>query len=103
MASYDRSAKWLVAHYGKSLLWFGGEQRPILLCRAAQAEVVLPAKLPDGLLEAEVAGAAGPELHLTEVFIYRDRRAVDQIVPDLELIHADRREVPEISVLTLCP
>lgn len=103
MAFYDRSAKWLMGHHGKSLLWLGGEHREIISCQAVQAEVVLPAKLPDGLFEVEFADSSDRELHLLEVFVYPDRRAVDQLVRDLELVHADRGEVPEISVLSLRP
>ena len=100
---YDRSSKWLIGHFSESLLWLGGERRPISSCQAVQAEVVLPAKLPDGLFEVHFAGASEPEFHLSEVFVYPDRRALDQIIRDLELVHADRREIPELSAITLRP
>ena len=100
---FDRVSKWLSGHFGPSMVWLSGERRRILACRTVQAEVVLPVKLPDGLFELEFDGAAEPELHLLETFIYPDRRAVEQIFRDAELVHADRRRVPEISVLTLRP
>ncbi|MDA1016863.1 MAG: hypothetical protein O3A00_20695, partial [Planctomycetota bacterium] len=103
MAAYDRSAKWIMEHYGKSLLWLGGETRKIVSCQTRQAEVVLPAKLPDGCFEVQLLNDSEPELHLLEVFVYPDSRALDQIVKDLELVHADRGILPELSVLSLRP
>ena len=52
MGAYDRSSKWLIQHYGDSLLKLAGVER-IASWRPLQAEVVQPAQLPDGLIEVQ--------------------------------------------------
>ena len=47
---YDKSSKWLIQHHGDSMLWLAKVGR-IENWRPAQAEVVQPRQLPDGLLE----------------------------------------------------
>jgi hypothetical protein len=47
----DKSAKWLIDHHGDGILRLGGVT-DVVRWQAAPAELVLPAKLPDGLLFA---------------------------------------------------
>ena len=52
----DKSAKWLIEHHGDAILRLGGVT-DLVRWQAAPAELVLPTKLPDGLLFAWRAGA----------------------------------------------
>jgi len=47
----DKSAKWLIEHHGDAILRLGGVT-DLVRWQAAAAELVLPTKLPDGLLFA---------------------------------------------------
>ncbi len=47
---YDKSSKWLIQHHGDSMLWLA-EVKNIRAWRPAQAKLVQPRRLPDGLLE----------------------------------------------------
>ena len=70
---YDRSSKWLIQHHGDSMLWLA-RVRNIRAWRAAQAEVVQPRRLPDGLLEVRLEDETGDDLFLLEVATYPQRR-----------------------------
>ncbi len=52
---FDRSSKWLIRHYGDSMLRLA-KVGNIQAWRPAQAEVVQPRQLPDGLLEVRLQG-----------------------------------------------
>ena len=52
----DKSAKWLIEHHGDAILRLGGVT-DLVRWQAAPAELVLPTKLPDGLLFAWRTGA----------------------------------------------
>lgn len=69
----------------------------------AQAEVVQPRQLPDGLLEVRLQGEATDDLYLLEVATYPERRVTQQIARDLLLVWLDRHELPESIVLVLAP
>ena len=84
---FDRSSKWLIGHYGESMIWLAGERRAMSRCQAVPAEVVYPAKLPDGLFEIEFAQSGKKKLHLMEVFVYPDRKALAQIVHNSIFFH----------------
>lgn len=85
-ARYDPSSKWLLEHEGSALLYLGGA-RNTRSCRALQAEVVQPPKLPDGLLEAVIGDSDKPRRILVEVATYPEKRVVEQITGDLRLVH----------------
>jgi hypothetical protein len=57
----DRSGKWLIEHHGDALLKLGGVG-PLQSWRPLRAEVVQPKQLPDGLIEATLAGASDSDL-----------------------------------------
>lgn len=101
MHDYDRSSKWLIKHYGKALLHLGGLQ--VIDCRALQAEVVQPRRLPDGLLEARTALDKPEELFLVEIATYPDRRIIDQVVRGAMLVYLERGQLPEVLTLILHP
>jgi hypothetical protein len=59
--------------------------------------------LPDGLIEVHRAGVDRPELFVLEMATYPERRLLEQVVRDLTLVYLDRRELPEVLALILCP
>ena len=58
---YDKSSKWLIQHHGGSILRLAGIQK-VAAWRPAQAEVVQPSQMPDGLLEVRLEGEAHDDL-----------------------------------------
>ncbi len=65
--------------------------------------MVLPAKLPDGLLFAWRTGRDRPEPHVVEIATYAELRAAEQALCDLLLVYLVRGEVPNVLVLVLRP
>ena len=65
--------------------------------------MVLPAKLPDGLIFAWRAGRDRPEPHVIEIATYPETRAAEQALRDLLLVYLVRGEVPNVLVLVLRP
>jgi hypothetical protein len=98
----DKSAKWLIAHHGDGILRIGGVT-DLDRWQAAPTDLVLPAKLPDGLLFAWRAGRDRPEPHVVEIATYPDQRATEQALRDLLLVYLVRGEVPNVLVLVLRP
>ncbi len=98
---YDPSSKWMLEEHGASILYLAGE-RNVLTCKARKAEVVQPRKLPDGLLEARLAGSADSKLVLVEVATYPEERVVKQIQDDIRLVRQARGVLPEALILCLC-
>jgi predicted transposase YdaD len=99
---YDRSSKWLIQHHGNAMLWLA-RIRNIKTWRPAQAEVVQPQRLPDGLLEALLEDETDEDLFLLEVATYPERRVAKQMTDDLLLVYLDRGELPEGVALVLRP
>jgi|GEM_PF-520470 len=98
----DKSAKWLIEHHGDAILRLGGVT-DVVRWQAAPAELVLPAKLPDGLLFVWRAGRDRPEPHVVEIATYPEHRAAEQALSDLLLVYLVRGEVPNVLVLVLRP
>ena len=98
----DKSAKWLIEHHGDAILRLGGVT-DLVRWQAAAAELVLPTKLPDGLLFAWRAGRDHPELFVVEIATYPELRAAEQALRDLLLVYLVRGEVANILVLVLRP
>src|SRR5262245_48258927 len=98
----DRSGKWMIAHHGDAILHLAGIT-DLVRWEAAQAELVLPAKLPDGLILAWRAGHKHPDPFIIELATYPERRAEEQALHDLLLVYLDRRVVPGVVVLVLHP
>ncbi len=99
---YDKSSKWLIQHYGDSILRLAGIEK-IAAWRPAQAEVVQPSQMPDGLLEVRLEGEAHDDLYLLEVATYPEHRVQDQLTRNLMLVYLDRGELPEAVTLVLRP
>jgi hypothetical protein len=99
---YDKSSKWLIQHHGDSILRLARVEK-IEAWRPAQAEVVQPRQLPDGLLEVRLQGEARDDLFLLEVATYPERRVGKQLTGDLMLVYLDRGELPEAVTLVLRP
>jgi hypothetical protein len=98
----DKSAKWLIEHHGDSILRLGG-MTDLVRWQAGPTDLVLPAKLPDGLILAWRAGRDRPELHVIEVTTYPELRPAEQALRDLMLVYLTRGEVPNVLVLVLHP
>ncbi len=98
----DKSAKWLIQHHGDAILRLGGVT-DLVRCEAAQAELVLPTKLPDGLLMAWRAGRDRPDPYVIEVATYPEVRVAEQALRDLLLVYLIRGEAPSVLVLVLRP
>ena len=81
---YDKSSKWLIQHHGDSMLRLARIGK-IEAWRPAQAEVVQPRQLPDGLLEVRLQGEPQDDLFLIEVATYPERRVGKQLTGDLML------------------
>jgi hypothetical protein len=98
----DKGAKWLIDHHGDAILRLGGVT-DLVRWQAAAADLVLPAKLPDGLIFAWRAGRDRPEAHVVEIATYPETRAAEQALRDLLLVYLVRNEVPNVLVLVLHP
>jgi hypothetical protein len=102
MAAFDRSGKWLIEHFGGSFLRLGGV-KTVRSWRAVQPEVVQPAQLPDGLIEARLVGERKPRYFVVEIGTYPERRLVRQLVRDTLLVYLDREKLPETLAVVLRP
>jgi hypothetical protein len=89
-------------HHGDSMLWLAQIQ-DIEAWRPAQAQVVQPTQIPDGLLEARRRGQPRDDLVLLEAVTYPERRVVRQMTRDIMLVYLDRGELPEAVALVLRP
>ena len=98
----DKSAKWLIEHHGDAILRLGGVT-DLVRWQAAPAELVLPTKLPDGLLFAWRTGRDHPEPFVVEIATYPELRAAEQALRDLLLVYLVRGEVANVLVLVLRP
>jgi hypothetical protein len=98
----DKNAKWLIQHHGDAVLRLGGVT-DLVRWQAAAADLVLPAKVPDGLILAWRTGRDRPEPHVVEIATYPELRAAEQALRDLLLVYLIRNEVPNVLVLVLRP
>lgn len=100
--TFDPSSKWLLREFGDGILYLAGA-REVLSAKAVQPEVVQPRKLPDGLLEARLAGRNKPVFVLVEVATYPEERVVGQITDGMRLVRQVSGVLPEAVVVCLCP
>ena len=100
MQEYDKSAKWLIQHYGGAILRLAGV-RDIASWRALQAEPVQARRLPDGMLEVWAERQSKPDLYILEMATYPDARVADQAIHDALLVYLDRGILPEVLTLYL--
>lgn len=99
---YDKSSKWLIEHFGGSILRLGG-LLGVEWWRPLPAELVQPRRLPDGLIEAQLRRRARPARFLVEISTYPYRRLSQQIIRGTALAYLDRDELPEALTLILHP
>jgi hypothetical protein len=99
---YDKSSKWMIQRHGDALLRLAGVEG-IASWRAAQAEVVQPRQLPDGLVSARLEGSPDECHFILEMATFPERRAQDQLVRDLLMVWLDRGSLPEAIVFVLHP
>jgi hypothetical protein len=98
----DKGSKRLIEHHGDAILRLGGVT-DLVRWQAAAAELVLPGKLPDGLLLAWRAGRDRPETYVVEITTYSDQRAAEQALRNMLLVYLIRGEVPNVLVVVLRP
>jgi hypothetical protein len=100
MHEYDKSSKWLIQHYGDSILRLAGV-RNIVSWQPLPTDLVQPRRLPDGLIAVRIRGQVQPDLFVLEIATYPEARVADQIVGDTALVYLERRVLPEVVVLFL--
>jgi predicted transposase YdaD len=96
----DKAGKWMIQHHGDSILRLG-RVHDIVSWRPLPAEVVHPGRLPDGLLEARLAGQAQLDLFLLELHSYPAKDLAEQIVRKQMLVYLERKVLPEVLALIL--
>lgn len=98
----DRSSKWMIEHHGDSILRLAGVSG-FREWRSAQADLVQPRQLPDGLLEVLFPERDNPDPFLLEIATYPEQRVADQAMRDALVVLLARRVVPEVITLVLHP
>ncbi len=98
----DRCGKWLTGHHGDAILKIA-KVVGFVSWRAAQAELVAPRRLPDGLLEVTFPSRKNPDLFIVEIETYADRGILNQVVEDILLTRVERGVTPDVIVLVLRP
>ena len=99
---YDKSSKWLIQHYGDSILRLAGV-RDFVAWRPLAAELVQSRRLPDGLIEVRRQGQTEQDLYILEIATYPEARVAAQAACDAALVYLDRGVLPEVVVLFLHP
>jgi predicted transposase YdaD len=100
MHEYDMSSKWLIQHFGDSILRLAGV-RGIVSWRSLQADFVQPRRIPDGFVEVQRLGQATPDLYILEIATYPEARVAHQVLADTAMVYLDRQVLPEVVVLFL--
>jgi hypothetical protein len=102
MHEFDRCSKWQIRHHADSILRLGGVQ-DIESWRAVQTELVMPRRIPDGLIEVYHRGENVPDYYLIESATYPEARIAAQILDDTAAFRLLHRALPEVVVLYLRP
>jgi hypothetical protein len=93
---YDKSSKWLIQHYGDSILRLAGV-RDFVAWRPLAAELVQSRRLPDGLIEVRRRGQTEQDLYI----ILGGRRAMIES-PLLDELKAEwTRETERRAILKI--
>ena len=74
---------------------------PVVSVKAVPGELVQSRQLPDGLVEARLAGRTEPVLCLIEINTYSYASTANELLDDVLLAYLNRRVVPEVIALTL--
>ena len=99
---YDKSSKWLIQHYGDSILRLAGV-RDFVAWQPLAAELVQSRRLPDGLIEVRRQGQAEQDLCVLEIATYPEARVAAQVACDVALVYLDRGVLPEVVVCSFIP
>jgi hypothetical protein len=102
MQEYDTGSKWLIQHYGNSILRLGGI-RNIAAWKSLQAELVQNLRIPDGLIEVWRHGEDEPHLFVLEISTYPYARVSEQMVRGATMVYLDKEVLPEVIAVFLHP
>jgi predicted transposase YdaD len=102
MQEYDTGSKWLIQHYGNSILRLGGI-RNIVAWKSPQAELVQNLRIPDGLIEVWRHGEDEPHLFVLEISTYPYARVSEQMVRGATMVYLDKEVLPEVIAVFLHP
>jgi hypothetical protein len=97
---YDKAGKWLTQHQTLSVLHLAGVQN-VISCRPRPPEMVQPGQLPDGLIEATLAGREQPVYYLIEFATKAERRLTRQLARDMMMVYLNFGVVPEVLAIIL--
>lgn len=97
---YDKGGKWLIEHHADAILKLAGIG-PVVSWKPLPGELVQSRQLPDGMVEARLAGQADPVLCLIEINTYSYAATAKELLDDVILTYLNRRIVPEMIALTL--
>ncbi|QJW94323.1 RpnC/YadD family protein [Frigoriglobus tundricola] len=97
---YDKGGKWLIEHHAGAILQLAGIG-PVISVKAVPGELVQSRQLPDGLVEARLAGRSEPVLCLIEINTYSYASTANELLDDVLLTYLNRRVVPDVIALTL--
>ena len=100
---YDKSSKWLIQHYGDSILRLAGV-RDFVAWRPLAAGLVQSRRLPDGLIEVRRLGQTEQDLYIHDPRLFQilgERRAMIEspLLDELKaewIVETRRRDILEI-------
>lgn len=98
----DRSASWMIAHHGDSLVRLAG-LTGFTKWQAVASRLSHPQTLPDGLLDLTFPARSQPVPVLVEVESYPDRETEEQVLRDVASVLLERRTLPEVITIVLHP
>jgi hypothetical protein len=98
----DRGSKWLLEHYGDSVLRLAGITG-FNRWRPAPTELVHPLESPDSVLEVFFPGREEPDPVIVEIAAYPERRVNDQMARDAMVVLLSRRVLPTLLTIVLHP
>jgi len=97
---YDKGSKWLIEHHANAILRLAGIG-PVESWKPLPGEVVQSRQLPDGIVEARIAGRTEPVLCLIEINTYSYAATADELLDDVLLTYLSKGVVPELVALML--
>lgn len=99
---YDKSSKWLIDNFAGAILRLAGIDS-VESWKPLPGEIVQSRQLPDGLIEVKLEDRQDPVLFLLEINTYPENRVPAELLDDILLTYLNRRVVPEVITLVLCP
>jgi hypothetical protein len=102
MQKYDKGSKWMIQHYGGSIVRLAGV-RDIAVWKPLQAELVQNRRMPDGMIEVWRHGEVEPDVFVLEISTFPYTRLSQQAVNAATMFYLDREFLPEVITLFLQP